>query len=160
MSVQRKIRRELTRSFRNSPRPLIEAVVEACDIPEINPESIRPYSFEYFSAAERRAIGPLIGWEIGLANRLYRHWALLLDVVTSLDEERMWKWQLWRAEVRSDTLSPVWLAVCPANEAVLMGIRRAFEHEPNNLPILVTPDAKVLDVPRRPAPRPASAMFV
>jgi hypothetical protein len=151
---------ELTRSFRNSPHPLIDAVVAACDIPKINPASIRPYSFERFDAAARKAMAPMLGWEIGLANPMHRHWTLLLDVATTLDEARMWNWQLWRAQVRLDTVSPAWLAVCVTNEAVLTGIRKAFDHEPADLPILVTPDAKVLAVPGRPAPRPPTAFFV
>jgi hypothetical protein len=161
MSVQPNIRRELIRSFRKSPHPLIDAVVAACDIPDINHQSIRSYPFERcFSPEERRAMEPMLGWEIGLVNPLSRHWTLLLDVATELDEERMWKWQLWRTEVRLDMFSPAWLAVCVTNEAVLTGIRSAFDHEPANLPILVTPDAQVLAVPRRPAPRPPTALFI
>jgi hypothetical protein len=160
MSVQRKIRRELTRSFSNSPRPLIDAVVAACDIPEIDHASIRPYPFERLDPNVREAMGPLLGWEVDLAGPMHHHFALLLDVATTVDEARMWQWQLWRTEARTGTFGPAWLAVCVIDEIVLGAIRRAFDHEPANLPILVTPDAEVLAVPRRPAPRPPSALFI
>ncbi len=153
MSVQRKVRRELTRSFRQSPRPLIDAVVAACDIPTIDPASIRPYPFERLDPTIRKAMGSMLGWQINLLHPT-RRFALLLDVATHLDEERVWNWQLWRAYVRRDTACPAWLAVCVSNEAALDAIRKAFDHEPANLPILVTPDSKVLTVPSRPAPRP------
>lgn len=155
MSVQRKFRRELTRSFRNSPRPLIDAVVIACDIPPIEPTGIRPYSFDRLDPATAKQMGGMLGWQVDLRPPMPHHFVLLLDVVTALDEERMWNWQLWRTRVRADAVCPAWLAVCVANEGVLTAIRKAFDHEPTNLPILITPDAKVLDVPRRPAPRPS-----
>ena len=145
MSVQR----ELTRSFRKSPRPLIDAVVDACEIPEINPASVRKFRFP-----------PILGWQVGLADPMHRHFVLLLDIATTLDEERVWQWQLWRTEARAQTLSPAWLAVCVIDESVLAGIRKAFDHDPANLPILVTPDAKVLAIPSRPPPRPPVPLFV
>jgi hypothetical protein len=158
MSVQRKIRRELIRTFRQSPRPLIDAVVAACDIPEINPGSIRPYPFEDLDPGVSKAMGSMLGWQIDLSDRSTRSFALLLDVATHLEPEQVWNWQLWRTRVRLDARSPAWLAVCVTHEQVLTAIRKAFDHEPANLPILVTPDAKVLAVPSRPAPRPPVAM--
>jgi hypothetical protein len=160
MSVQRKIRRELNSSFRQSPRPLIDAVVAACDIPKIDPTSIRPYPFERLEPTVRRAIGSLLGWQVGLIGPQGRRFALLLDVVTHFDEERAWNWQLWRTEVRRAEVCPAWLAVCVTNEFTLDAIHEAFDHEPANLPILVTPDAKVLAVPSRPAPRPPVAFHL
>lgn len=160
MSVHHEIRRELTRSFETSPRPLIDAVVVACGLPPINHASIRPYSFERVEPDIRRAMQGVLGWEVDLATEIHRHFTLLLDVATVLDEERMWNWPLWRTDVRAATVSPAWLAVCVTNEVVLAGIRKAFDHEPANLPILVTPDAKVLAVPRRPAPRPPAALYI
>lgn len=151
MSVQRKIRRELIRTFRQSPRPLIDAVVAACDIPEIEATSISPYPLENLD------MGSMLGWQIGLLDPPGHRFVLLLDVVTHLDAERLWNWQLWRAEVRREAVCPTWLAVCVTNEVALTAIRKAFDHECADLPILITPDCKVLAVPSRPAPRPAVA---
>lgn len=158
MSVQRKIRRELIRTFRQSPRPLIDAVVAACDIPEIDPASIRPYPSEDLGPAARKAMGSMLGWQVTLLDEYSRSFALLLDVATHLEPERVWNWQLWRTRVRLDARCPAWLAVCVTHEEVLTAIQKAFDHEPANLPILVTPDAKVLAVPSRPAPRPPVAL--
>jgi hypothetical protein len=158
MSVQRKIRRELIRTFRQSPRRLIDAVVDACDIPEIDPGGIRPYPFEQLDPAVSQAMGSMLGWQIDVLDPPGHRFALLLDVATGLDAERVWHWQLWRAEIRRQAVCPTWLAVCVTNEATLTAIRKAFDHECADLPILVTPDAKVLAVPSRPAPRPAVAL--
>jgi hypothetical protein len=151
MSVQRKIRRELIRTFRQSPRPLIDALVAACEIPEFDPASISPYPLEDLDP------GPMLGWQIQLLDPPGHRVALLLDIATQLDAERMWSWQLWRAHVRRQAVCPTWLAVCVTNEDTLTAIRKAFDHECADLPILITPDAKVLAVPSRPAPRAAVA---
>jgi hypothetical protein len=155
MSVHRKIRREIIRTFRHSPRSLIDAVVVACDTPAIDPDSVRPYSFEDLDPAYSKAMRSMIGWQIDLIDPPGNRFALLLDVATHFDGERAWNWQLWRAEVRRQAVCPTWLAVCVTNEVVLGAIRQAFDHESADLPILVTPDAKVLAVPSRPAPRAA-----
>jgi hypothetical protein len=156
MSVQRKIRRELIRTFRQSPRPLIDAVVAACDIPQIDPGSIGPYPFEDLDPAVRKAMGSMLGWQIELIDPPGNRFTLLLDVATHFDAERVWNWQLWRADVRREAVCPTWLAVCVTNELTLTSIRKAFDHECADLPILITPDAKVLAVPSRPAPRAAA----
>lgn len=158
MSVQRKIRRELIRSFRQSPRPLIDAIVAACEIPEIDPARIAPYPFDQLDPDVREQMGSLLGWNVTLRDQYCRSFALLLDVATHLEPERVWDWQLWRTRIRLDAHSPAWLAVCVTHEQVLTAIRKAFDHDPANLPILVTPDAKVLAVPSRPAPRPPIAV--
>jgi hypothetical protein len=157
MSVQRKIRRQLIRTFRQSPRPLIDAIVDACDLPPIDPAGTRPYPFEQLDPASATAMGSMLGWEVDVAAPYGHRFTLLLDIATHLDVERMWCWQLWRADVRREAICPVWLAVCVTNDVTLTAIRKAFDHESAELPILVTPDAKVLAVPSRPAPRPAVA---
>lgn len=157
MSVHRKIRRELIRTFRQSPRPLLDAVVDACEIPAIEPGSVRPYPFEDLDPAVTKAMGSMIGWEVDLIDPPGNRFVLLLDVATHFDAQRVWNWQLWRAHVRRESVCPAWLAVCVTNEVVLTEIRKAFDHESADLPILVTPDAKVLAVPSRPAPRAAIA---
>ena len=67
---------------------------------------------------------------------------------------RIHGWPLWRAHARVELGGPCWLAVCPVDASLVDDIRRAFDLEPAHLPVIVTPDAKVLDIPRRPSAPP------
>ncbi|MFV8756071.1 hypothetical protein ACNOYE_36430 [Nannocystaceae bacterium ST9] len=161
MSAQRKIRRQILQSFRSNPRPLIDTLVVANDVPEIDPASIRPYPFCDVDPIAATTNGPPpLAWQVDLVKPVGVHFIALVDVVSHLDPERVWMWLLWRTLARANSGCPAWMMVCPTNDAVLAAIRRAFDHEPANLPMLITPDAKVVALPRRPAPRPPTPLFV
>jgi hypothetical protein len=99
-------------------------------------------------------LGPQLGWHVDIVDPAGAGFVLLVDVVTRPSPEQVWMWLLWRTHVRSENGCPTWLMVCPTDEAALTAIRKAFDHEPANIPMLITPDAKILALPSRPAPRP------
>jgi hypothetical protein len=158
MSAQRQIRRQITQSLRQHPRPLIDALVAAYELPAFDPASIRPWALERPDPVG--VAPPSLGWHVDLIEPAGAAFVLLVDVVSRLDPERVWTWLLWRTQARAEAGCPAWLMVCPTHDAVLTAIRKAFDHEPANLPMLITPDAKILALPSRPAPRPAVSFRV
>lgn len=159
MSDPRKLRRELIHAFCHAPQPLIATIARAFEVPDYDPASIRPYVPASLDPTLLAELGPTpIAWQVDLVWPAGQRFVVLLDVVTSLDPARVWSWPLWRAHARAELSCPAWLAVCPTDAAGLDAVRRAFDLEPANLPVLVTPDATLLDQPRRPAPRPPTAM--
>jgi hypothetical protein len=151
MSAHRKIRRPIIQSFRKNPRPLIDALVAANDVPAFDPASIRPYAL---ACPDPVDVGSQpLGWQVDLIKPVGTGFVLLVDVITQLSPERVWTWLLWRTHARFDAAAPAWLMVCVTDDAVLTAVRKAFDHEPANMPMLISPDAEILALPSRPAPR-------
>lgn len=152
MTTPRQIRRQIVRSLRQNPRPLIDTLVAANDVPEFAPASIRPFALTSPYEVDN---GPQpLAWRVDLINPVGTGFVVLVDVITRLDPEHVWSWLLWRTHARAETACPAWMMVCVMDDGVLTAIRKAFDHEPANMPMLITPDAKILALPSRPAPRP------
>jgi hypothetical protein len=160
MSAQRKIRRELVQSFRQHPRPLIDTLAATYELPEFDPASLRPWKPAWRPPVEATRPCPPLAWRVDLIEPAGTGFVLLVDVVTRMDPHLAWDWLLWRTNVRAESACPTWLMVCPTDEPTLVAIRKAFDHEPANMPVLITPDARVLALPSRPAPKPAFTLHL
>lgn len=150
MSTPRLIRHRLLESFRNNPRPLFATLAGTYDwIPDIDPASIRrrePDTEGYCN--------PPLTWEVEVSLHPQRGFALIADVATHFDPQRVSLWPIWRTAARADIGCPAWVMVCVPDPAVADQILRAFDHERAALPLLINPDFELLAKPSVPAPRP------
>lgn len=157
----RQRRRELVHAFCQQPQPLIEAISRTFELPPHDPTRIRPYVPSSLDPGLLAMIGPTpLAWQVDLVEPRGARFGVLLDVVGQLGPARIHGWPLWRAHARVELGGPCWLAVCPIDASLVDEIRRAFDLEPAHLPVIVTPDAKVLDIPRRPSAPPPLTVHV
>lgn len=157
----RKHRRTLVHAFCQHPQPLVAAIAATFELPAYDPKSIRPYVPGSLDPGLLAMIGPTpLAWQVDLVEPRGARFGVLLDVVGQLSPARVYGWPFWRAHARAELGGPCWLAVCPLEDQLVDEVRRAFDLEPAHLPVIVTPDAKVLDRPRRPAAPPPLTMQI
>ncbi len=154
--------------LRAHPERCFRALDAAHDLPWIDYASIRP--FELDPSKIRDGLDranehlPLLAWEaqvvFGDRNEHRERLLLLVDVLVRHDPRHALCWPSLRAQVRMTQGCPTWLAVALTHADQLEPLRRAFDHEPTLLPVVIDAEGALLAKPIKPPARPPMPLLV